>query len=125
MHENKPTNSHKYAHINNQSRNDLFSNTYNSDWSNHSNSIWWEPQQAQHEGYWQLYEEFYSKPMHPPQPPPQQFQPNSGSSIDCDQILEILTTLTQEVQNQDKKLGELKNQNGRDRTIHGTNSRTK
>ena len=24
----------------NQSRNDLFSNTYNSDWSNHSNSMW-------------------------------------------------------------------------------------
>ena len=76
----------------NQSRNDLFSNTYNLDWSDHSNSMWWEPQQAKHEGYWQPYEEFYSSPMQPPQPPLQQFQPNLGSSMDCDQILEILTS---------------------------------
>ena len=31
----------------NQSRNDVFSNTYNSDWIDHSNSMWWEPQQGQ------------------------------------------------------------------------------
>ncbi|KAM1645777.1 hypothetical protein ACFXTN_006883 [Malus domestica] len=29
------------------------------DWSDHSNSMWWEAQQVQHEGYWQPYEEFY------------------------------------------------------------------
>ena len=106
----------------NQSRNDLFSNTYNSDWVDHSNSMWWEPQQGQHEAYWHPYEEFYSEPI----PPPQQFQPNSGSSMDNDQIIQLLTTLvqgqqnqitemhnyTKELQNQANKLGELKNPMG-------------
>ena len=73
----------------NQSRNNLFSNTYNSDWIDHSNSMWWEPQQVQHEAYWQPYEEFYSEPM----PPLQQFQPNSGSSINYDEIFDVLTSL--------------------------------
>ena len=36
----------------NQSRKNLFSNMYNSDWSDHSNSMRWESQQVQHEGYW-------------------------------------------------------------------------
>ena len=27
------------------------------DWSDHSNSMWYESQQVQHEGYWQPYEE--------------------------------------------------------------------
>ena len=74
----------------NQSRNDVFSNTYNSDWIDYSNSMWWEPQQGQHEAYWQPYEQFYSSPM---QPPPQQIQPNSCSSMDNDQIIQLLTTL--------------------------------
>ena len=39
----------------NQSRNNLFSNTYNSDWSDHSNSMWWEPQQVQ---------QFFLTPFH-------------------------------------------------------------
>ena len=62
----------------NQSRNDLFSNTYNPGWRDHSNFMWREPQQVQQEGYWQPSEEFYSRPMQPPQSPPQQFQPNSS-----------------------------------------------
>ena len=37
------------------------------DWSNHSTTMWWEPQQAQHDVYWRPYEEFYSRPMQPPQ----------------------------------------------------------
>ena len=32
----------------NQSRNNLFSNMYNSDLIDHLNSMWWEPQQVQH-----------------------------------------------------------------------------
>ncbi|KAM2028090.1 hypothetical protein PS1_020608 [Malus domestica] len=157
-------------HDHNQSMNNLFSNTYNSDWSDHSNTMWWEPQPVQHEGYWQPYnefysspaqppqthiqytqpnsgssidydkffdeinslaqgsqnqakraqqgeywqpyEEFYTTPMHPPQPPPQQFQSNSGMSLDSDHILQLLSSLTQDLQNQDKKLGELNNQMG-------------
>ena len=93
----------------NQSRNNLFSNSYNSDWSDHSNSMWWEPQQVQHEAYWQPYEEFYSNPM---QPPPQQIQPNSGSSIYYDQILDVLTSMEHGLQNRAKELGELKSQMG-------------
>ena len=65
--------------------------------------MWWEPQQVQHEGYWQPHKELYSSPMQPPQPPPHQFQPNSGSSMDYDQILDVLTSLTQGTQNQAKE----------------------
>ena len=89
------------------------------DWCDHSNSMWWEPQQVQHEAYWQPYEEFYATPMQPPQPPPQEAQTNSGSSMDYDQILDVLTSLaqvqenqTKELQNQAKELGELKIQLG-------------
>ncbi|KAM2141406.1 hypothetical protein ACFX1Q_007684 [Malus domestica] len=63
------------------------------DWSDHSNSIWWEAQQVQHKGYWQPYDEFYSSPAQPPQPHIQYAQPNSGSSIDYDQILDELNSL--------------------------------
>ena len=55
--------------------------------------------------------------MQPPQPPPQQFQSNSGTSWGNDKILDLLTSLTQrlqnqakEMQNQTNKMGELKNQ---------------
>ncbi|KAM2671213.1 hypothetical protein EV1_007049 [Malus domestica] len=63
------------------------------DWSDNSNSIWWEAQQVQHEGYWQPYKEFYSSPAQPPQPHIQYAQPNSGSSIDYDQIIDELNSL--------------------------------
>ncbi|KAM1419504.1 hypothetical protein ACFXTO_023040 [Malus domestica] len=65
-------------------------------WSDHSTSIWWESQQAQHEGYWQPYEEFYSRPM-------QYAQSNSGSSIGYNQILNELNSLVQGSQNQAKE----------------------
>ncbi|KAM1502914.1 hypothetical protein ACFXTO_028207 [Malus domestica] len=73
------------------------------DWSGHSNSMWWESQQVQHEGYWQPYEEFYSSHAQPPQPHIQYAQPNSGSSIDYNQILEELISLAQGSQNQAKE----------------------
>ena len=70
--------------------------------------------EAQQEGYWQPYEEFYSRPMQPPQ-----IQLNSGSSMDNDQTIQLLTSLAHKVQNQNqrlenraKELGELKNQMG-------------
>ncbi|KAM2580409.1 hypothetical protein TB1_002804 [Malus domestica] len=65
------------------------------DWSDHSNSMWWEAQQVQHEGYWQPYEEFYSGPMQPPQPHIQYAQSNSDSSIDYNQILNELNSRVQ------------------------------
>ncbi|KAM1695941.1 hypothetical protein ACFXTN_027524 [Malus domestica] len=63
------------------------------DWSDHSTSMWWESQRAQHEGYWQPYEEFYSRPM-------QYAQSNSSSSIYYNQILNELNSLVQGSQNQ-------------------------
>ena len=75
-----------------QSRNNVFSNTYNSDWSDHSNSMWWEPQNAQQGGYWQ-----------PPQPHIQYAQPNLSSSIDYNQKLNELICLVQGSQNQDNE----------------------
>ncbi|KAM2181791.1 hypothetical protein ACFX1Q_032359 [Malus domestica] len=66
------------------------------DWIDHSTSMWWESQQAQHKGYWQPYEEFYSRPM-------QYAQSNSGSSIDYNQILNKLNSLVQGSQNQAKE----------------------
>ncbi|KAM2608980.1 hypothetical protein TB1_037251 [Malus domestica] len=65
--------------------------------------MWWESQQVQHEGYWQPYEEFYSSHVQPPQPHIQYAQPNSGSSIDYNQILEELISLAQGSQNQAKE----------------------
>ncbi|KAM1680110.1 hypothetical protein COP2_038640 [Malus domestica] len=50
--------------------------------------------------------------MHPPPHTPQQFQSNSSMSMDSDQILQVLTSLTQDQQNQDKKLDKLKSQMG-------------
>ena len=50
--------------------------------------------------------------MQPPQPPPQEAQTNSGSSIDYDQILDVLTSMEQGLQNQAKKIGEMKTQLG-------------
>ncbi|KAM1000297.1 hypothetical protein COP2_007220 [Malus domestica] len=78
-----------------QPSNNMFSNTYNSNWSDHSNYMWGEPQQFQQDGYWQQEEEFYSKPMQPPPPPPEQFQSNSSMPMSYDEILDVLTFLTQ------------------------------
>ena len=68
--------------------------------------------EAQQEAYWQPYEEFYTTPMQPPQPPPQQFQSSSSMSMDNDKNFQLLTSLTQDEQNQDKKLGKLEEQIG-------------
>ena len=43
---------------------------------------------------------------------PQQFQSNSSMSMDHDKILQVLTSLTQGLQNQAKEMSELKNQLG-------------
>ncbi|KAM0995637.1 hypothetical protein ACFX13_005794 [Malus domestica] len=75
--------------------------------------MWGEPQQFQQDGYWQQEDEFYSRPMQPPQPA----QFNSGTSLDNDMFNKLLTSLNQEVengnkemQNQAKKTGELEKQ---------------
>ena len=99
-----------------QSWDNMFSNAYNSDWRDYSDYMWGEPQQFQQDGYWQQEEEFYSRPMQPPQ---QSAQFNSGTSLDNDMFNKLLTSLNQEVengnkemQNQAKKTGELDKQIG-------------
>ena len=52
-----------------QSRGNMYSNACNSNWRDYSNQMWDEPQHFQQGGYWQQ-DEFYSRPMQPPQHPP-------------------------------------------------------
>ncbi|KAM1107224.1 hypothetical protein ACFX2B_003964 [Malus domestica] len=99
-----------------QSWDNMFSNTYNSDWRDYPDYMWGEPQQFQQDGYWQQEEELYSRPMQSPQ---QSTQFNSGTSLDNDMFNKLLTSLNQEVengnkemQNQAKKTRELEKQIG-------------
>ncbi|KAM2566100.1 hypothetical protein TB1_008650 [Malus domestica] len=78
----------------NQSRGNIFSNAYNSDWRGNSDYMWDEPQQFQQGGYWQQ-DEFYSRPMQPPQHPPQQFQSNQSMPVNYNEILEGLISVAQ------------------------------
>ncbi|KAM2120445.1 hypothetical protein ACFX1Q_018378 [Malus domestica] len=78
----------------NQSRGNMFSNAYNSAWRDNSDYMWDEPQQFQQGGYWQQ-DEFYSRPMQPPQHPPQQFQSNQSMPVNYNEILEGLISVAQ------------------------------
>ncbi|XP_070666506.1 uncharacterized protein [Malus domestica] len=78
----------------NQSRGNMFSNACNSDWRGNSDYMWDEPQQFQQGGYWQQ-DEFYSRPMQPPQHPPQQFQSNQNMPMNYNEILEGLISVAQ------------------------------
>ncbi|KAM2622709.1 hypothetical protein TB2_027302 [Malus domestica] len=76
-------------------------------------------QGSQQDEYSQPSEEFYQWQYAPSQPPPQSSQTNSGTSMDNDQIVQLLTSLTQEVENQTKgmknqanKMDELEKQVG-------------
>ncbi|CAN6566310.1 unnamed protein product [Malus baccata var. baccata] len=91
--------SHQY-----QSRGDPFSNTYNSGWRDHPNFKWRDPQQGQQQsGFRQQPPGFNQKPLAPPQAQTQPAQSNVGNSSDNDKIFQLLTTLTQEVQTQNKE----------------------
>ncbi|KAM2047933.1 hypothetical protein ACFX1T_006527 [Malus domestica] len=54
----------------------------------------------------------FPRPYAPTQPQPQSAQPKSGSSMDNDQIVQLLTTVAQGMQNQAKKVDELEKQMG-------------
>ncbi|KAM2886417.1 hypothetical protein COP2_013490 [Malus domestica] len=87
-----------------QSRGDPFSNTYNPGWRDHPNFNWRDPQQGQQQsGFRQQPQDFYQKPLAPPQAQAQLAQSNAGNSSDNDKIFQLLTTLTQKVQNQAKE----------------------
>ncbi|CAN6723512.1 unnamed protein product [Malus baccata var. baccata] len=96
-----------------QPRNDPFSNTYNPGWRDHPNFKWREPQQGQQQnGFRQQPPGFYQKPFAPTQPQAQTTQTNSGSSIDDDQIFQLLTSMAQGMQSRDKRMDELEKQVG-------------
>ncbi|KAM1478580.1 hypothetical protein ACFX2I_025984 [Malus domestica] len=86
----------------NQSRGNMFSNAYNSDWRDYSDYMWGEPQQFQQGGYWQQEDAFYSRPMQPPQHPPQQFQSNQSMPVDYNQMLEELISSVQGSQKEEQ-----------------------
>ncbi|KAM2501779.1 hypothetical protein ACFX1W_032422 [Malus domestica] len=95
-----------------QPRNDAFSNTYNLGWRDHPNFKWREPQQGQPQStFRQQPPGFYQKPFAPNQPQAQPAQ-KSGSSIDNDQIFNLLTSMAQGMQTRDKKVDELEKQVG-------------
>ncbi|KAM1993211.1 hypothetical protein ACFX16_009575 [Malus domestica] len=88
----------------NQPRHDPYSNTYNPGWRDHPNFKWRDRQQPQQQGgFRQQPPGFYTKPSVPNQTQLQSAPTNSGMSLDNDQIVKLLTTLTKEVQNQNKE----------------------
>ncbi|CAN6716349.1 unnamed protein product [Malus baccata var. baccata] len=96
-----------------QPRNDPFSNTYNPGWRDHPNFKWREPQQGQQQStFRQQPLGFYQKLFATTQPKAQPTQTNSGSSIDNDQIFQLLTSMAQGMQNRDKMMDELEKQVG-------------
>ncbi|CAN6726189.1 unnamed protein product [Malus baccata var. baccata] len=105
----------------NQQHNDPYSNTYNPGWRDHPNFKWRKPQQsAQQGGFWPQTPGMYQRPYVPTQVQPQSTQTNSGTSMDNDQIVQLLTSLVQGQQNQNKtmlnqakEIDELKKQMGR------------
>ncbi|KAM1391914.1 hypothetical protein ACFX2I_019571 [Malus domestica] len=95
-----------------QQRNDPFSNTYNPGWRDHPNFKWREPQQGQQQStFRQQPPGFYQKPFAPNQTQAQPAQ-KSDSSIDNDQIFNLLTSMAQGMQTRDKKVDELEKQVG-------------
>ncbi|CAN6583773.1 unnamed protein product [Malus baccata var. baccata] len=104
----------------NQPRNDPYSNTYNPGWRDHPNFKWREPQQPQHQGgFRQQPPGFFPKTYGPPQNQAQSGPSASGTSLDNDALLKILTKLSngqedqaKAMQNQDKRVDQLEKQIG-------------
>ncbi|CAN6579443.1 unnamed protein product [Malus baccata var. baccata] len=88
----------------NQPRHDPYTNTYNPGWRDHPNFKWRDPQQPQQQGgFRQQPPGFYTKPFVPNQNQVQSAPTTSGMSLDNDQVVKLLTTLTHEVQTQNKE----------------------
>ncbi|CAN6685871.1 unnamed protein product [Malus baccata var. baccata] len=104
----------------NQSRHDPYSNTYNPGRRDHPNFKWREPQQHQNQGgFRQQPPGFFPKPYGPPQNQAQSGPSASGTSLDNDALLKILTKLSngqedqaKAMQNQDKRVDQLEKQIG-------------
>ncbi|CAN6704233.1 unnamed protein product [Malus baccata var. baccata] len=104
----------------NQSRHDPYSNTYNPGWRDHPNFKWRDPQQHQNQGgFRQQPPGFFPKTYGPPQNQAQSGPSASGTSLDNDALLKILTKLSngqedqaKAMQNQDKRVDQLEKQIG-------------
>ncbi|CAN6704228.1 unnamed protein product [Malus baccata var. baccata] len=104
----------------NQSRHDPYSNTYNPGWRDHPNFKWREPQQPQNQGgFRQQPPGFFPKTYGPSQNQAQSGPSASGTSLDNDALLKILTKLSngqedqaKAMQNQDKRVDQLEKQIG-------------
>ncbi|KAM2308078.1 hypothetical protein ACFX1S_030348 [Malus domestica] len=104
----------------NQSRHDPYSNTYNPGWRDHPNFKWREPQQPQNQGgFRQQPPGFFPKTYSPPQNQAQSGPSASGTSLDNDALLKILTKLSngqedqaKAMQIQDKRVDQLEKQIG-------------
>ncbi|CAN6583725.1 unnamed protein product [Malus baccata var. baccata] len=116
----------------NQSRHDPYSNTYNPGWRDHPNFKWREPQQPQNQGgFRQQPPGFFPKTNGPPQNQAQSGLSASGTSLDNDALLKILTKLsngqedqTKAMQNQDKRVDQLEKQIGQIAEFVGPTSKT-
>ncbi|TQD81555.1 hypothetical protein C1H46_032887 [Malus baccata] len=88
-----------------QQHNDPYSNTYNPGWRDHQNFKWREAQQSTQQGGFQPQPPgMYQRPYVPTQVQPQSTQTNSGTSVDNDPIVQLLTSLVQGQQNQNKTM---------------------
>ncbi|KAM1230451.1 hypothetical protein ACFX11_040756 [Malus domestica] len=104
----------------NQPRHDPYSNTYNPGWRDHPNFKWRDPQQPQNQGgFRQQPPGFFPKTYGPPQNQAQSGPSASGTSLDNDALLKILTKLfngqedqAKAMQNQDKRVDQLEKQIG-------------
>ncbi|CAN6716291.1 unnamed protein product [Malus baccata var. baccata] len=104
----------------NQSRHGPYSNTYNPGWRDHPNFKWMDPQQPQNQGgFRQQPPGFFPKTFDPPQNQAQSGPSASGTSLDNDALLKILTKLSngqedqaKAMQNQDKRVDQLEKQIG-------------
>ncbi|CAN6566334.1 unnamed protein product [Malus baccata var. baccata] len=104
----------------NQSRHDPYSNTYNPGWRDHPNFKWRDPQQPQNQGgFRQQPPGFFPKTYGPPQNQAQSGPSASGTSLDNDALLKILTMLSngqedqaKAMQDQDKRVDQLEKQIG-------------
>ncbi|KAM1483036.1 hypothetical protein ACFXTO_035267 [Malus domestica] len=104
----------------NQPRNDPYSNTYNPGWRDYANFRWREPQQPQQQGgFKQQAPGFYTKKYTPTQVPQQPAQNTSGTSLNNETLLKLLTNLSQgqknqakAMQNQEKRVDQMEKQIG-------------
>ncbi|CAN6687761.1 unnamed protein product [Malus baccata var. baccata] len=104
----------------NQPRHDPYSNTYNPGWRDHPHFKWREPQQPHNQGgFRQQPPGFFPKTYGPPQNQAQSGPSASGTSLDNDALLKILTKLSngqedqaKAMQNQDKRVDQLEKQIG-------------